>query len=238
MEHEPDHSAADPDDIRIAATVVLLRDGTDGLEVLLLERPTGRGSFAGAWVFPGGSVDPEDWPATHPDAEPDEEAAARNAAVREVREETGLDVPSDSLIASARWIPPATVPRKFRTWFYLAPAPMGEIVLAPEECVDQAWLRPEAALERHAAGGLLLVPPTWVTLHDLVGIETAAEALDTVRRAAREDFASRVIPSERGPVILWDGDVAYADDALLEQDGARHRLDARTLPWVYTRSPR
>jgi hypothetical protein len=43
-----------------AATVVLLRDAPDGLQVLLLERPGHRGAFAGAWVFPGGVVDPQD----------------------------------------------------------------------------------------------------------------------------------------------------------------------------------
>ncbi|HEX5858760.1 MAG TPA: NUDIX domain-containing protein, partial [Microbacterium sp.] len=45
--------------IPVAATVILARDGADGLEVLLIERPD-RGSFAGAWVFPGGKLDPGD----------------------------------------------------------------------------------------------------------------------------------------------------------------------------------
>jgi 8-oxo-dGTP pyrophosphatase MutT (NUDIX family) len=228
--------APEPDGTRVAATVVLLRDGTNGLEVLLVERPSSRGSFAGAWVFPGGSVDPEDWPAQHPEAEPDEEAAARNAAVREVREETGLEVARDDLVVASRWIPPTSAPRKFRTWFYLAPAPAGEIVLSPDECVDHVWLTPDAALQRHAAGALQLVPPTWVTLHGLAGIHTAAEALDPVRHAARQDFATHVVRLDDGAVMLWDGDVAYEDDELFEEDGARHRLDARTLPWVYTRS--
>ena len=31
--------ASDPDGTRVAATVVLLRDGDNGLEVLLVERP-------------------------------------------------------------------------------------------------------------------------------------------------------------------------------------------------------
>jgi 8-oxo-dGTP pyrophosphatase MutT (NUDIX family) len=228
--------APEPDGTRVAATVVLLRDGTNGLEVLLVERPSSRGSFAGAWVFPGGSVDPEDWPAQHPEAEPDEEAAARNAAVREVREETGLEVARDDLVVASRWIPPTNAPRKFRTWFYLAPAPAGEIVLSPDECVDHVWLTPDAALQRHAAGALQLVPPTWVTLHGLAGIHTAAEALDPVRHAALQDFATHVVRLDDGAVMLWDGDVAYEDDELFEEDGARHRLDARTLPWVYTKS--
>jgi 8-oxo-dGTP pyrophosphatase MutT (NUDIX family) len=228
--------APEPDGTRVAATVVLLRDGGAGLEVLLVERPSSRGSFAGAWVFPGGSVDPEDWPAQHPEAEPDEEAAARNAAVREVREETGLNVPPDHLVVASKWTPPAAAPRKFRTWFYLAPAPAGQIVLSADECVDHAWLSPDAALQRHAQGTLHLVPPTWITLHGLVGIDSAAAALDPVRHAVRQDFATHLLRLDDGAVMLWHGDVAYEDDTRFEEDGGRHRLDARTLPWVYTRS--
>jgi 8-oxo-dGTP pyrophosphatase MutT (NUDIX family) len=44
---------------RPAATVVLLRDGTDGLEVYLQRRHT-RMAFGGAWVFPGGRIDAAD----------------------------------------------------------------------------------------------------------------------------------------------------------------------------------
>src|SRR5919112_1536595 len=42
---------------RPAATVLLLRGGAETLEVLLVKRNPERGFMAGAWVFPGGSVD-------------------------------------------------------------------------------------------------------------------------------------------------------------------------------------
>ncbi|HEX8690955.1 MAG TPA: NUDIX domain-containing protein [Longimicrobium sp.] len=45
---------------RPAATVVLLREGGGGLEALLLRRHKRSGFAAGAWVFPGGVVDPRD----------------------------------------------------------------------------------------------------------------------------------------------------------------------------------
>ena len=45
---------------RPAATVVLLRDGRDGLEAYLQRRPTGMGFAGGLWVFPGGRVDEAD----------------------------------------------------------------------------------------------------------------------------------------------------------------------------------
>lgn len=43
-----------------AATVVLLRDGSHGLEVLMAKRSTSTSFSAGAFVFPGGAVDPQD----------------------------------------------------------------------------------------------------------------------------------------------------------------------------------
>jgi 8-oxo-dGTP pyrophosphatase MutT (NUDIX family) len=46
--------------IRPAATVLLLRDGTQGLEVLLLRRTTDAVFSPGAHVFPGGAVDDAD----------------------------------------------------------------------------------------------------------------------------------------------------------------------------------
>ena len=45
---------------RDAATVMLLRPGDDGLEVYMLRRKSSMAFAPGAFVFPGGSVDPRD----------------------------------------------------------------------------------------------------------------------------------------------------------------------------------
>lgn len=231
----------------VAATVVLLRDGERGPEVLLLERPSDRGSFAGAWVFPGGRVDAEDWPAPEPRATsapsdrartpggPEEESAARRAAVREVREETSLEVPASSLVTTARWTPPENAPVRFRTWFFTARAPEGRVVLTAEESVDHAWMTPAAALDSHASGALSLVPPTWVTLHGLRAARTVDEVLRGAAANGRLDYATRLGTVATGPALFWEGDVAYTDDALAGADGGRHRLEIGALPWVYSR---
>ena len=66
-----------------AASVILLRDGAQGLEVLMLRR-TSKASFGpGAWVFPGGRIDPGDG------ADPTSMEAARQGAARETMEEAG-----------------------------------------------------------------------------------------------------------------------------------------------------
>ncbi|MCU1357044.1 MAG: hypothetical protein JWM89_2462 [Acidimicrobiales bacterium] len=46
--------------LRDAATVLILRDGTDGLEVFMLRRNLKSDFVGGAYVFPGGAVDPVD----------------------------------------------------------------------------------------------------------------------------------------------------------------------------------
>ncbi|MGH8859964.1 MAG: NUDIX hydrolase [Jatrophihabitantaceae bacterium] len=99
--------------VRDASTVVLLRDGTAGLEVWLMTRVTGMVFAGGMAVFPGGRVDDADAGlpfasgSEHPAAgrlgcEPEQARALVGAAVREVFEETGvlLCVPSAALAGS------------------------------------------------------------------------------------------------------------------------------------------
>jgi len=85
---------------RPAATVVLLRPGRGGLEVLLTQRPATMAFAADVHVFPGGAVDSGDGDprvaARSRPASDSEEAAARAAAVRELFEEAGV------LLANAR----------------------------------------------------------------------------------------------------------------------------------------
>src|SRR5918999_2131783 len=45
---------------RPAASAILLRDGDDGLEVLLVQRNPEQKFMGGAWVFPGGAVHSDD----------------------------------------------------------------------------------------------------------------------------------------------------------------------------------
>jgi 8-oxo-dGTP pyrophosphatase MutT (NUDIX family) len=90
---------------RAAATVVLLRDGRDGLEAYLQRRPPGMGFAGGVWVFPGGRVDAADrdpaveagWAGPSPAAWAqrlglgvDEARGHLVAACRETLEEAGL----------------------------------------------------------------------------------------------------------------------------------------------------
>ena len=117
-----------------AATVVLVRDGDTGLEVLMLHRVS-KVAFGGMWVFPGGRVDDDD---RRPGD--DDQASARRAAAREALEECGLAVDPDDLVPFSHWVPPAISPRRFATWFFVARASAGEVVVDGGEIHEHAWL--------------------------------------------------------------------------------------------------
>ncbi len=92
---------------RDSASIVLLQDAPTGMQVLLLRRNAKATNMAGAYVFPGGKLDPEDhWddsapaldqPRTaltdalgEPGSPPERAAALYVAALREALEECGL----------------------------------------------------------------------------------------------------------------------------------------------------
>ncbi|MDQ0895121.1 NUDIX hydrolase [Agromyces ramosus] len=196
-------SLTDPKATGSAATVVLLRDGERGLEVLLAERPHDRGSFAGAWVFPGGAVDPADAAGGAFDSED----AALRAAVRETREEIGLELDRRELVPFSRWTPPKNSPKQLTTTFFAVRVPEGEIRPAPDEVAAVEWVRPVDALERHAAGSMTLWPPTWVTLHGLVHAASVDEALAELRSGEVRPYIAK--RSDDGRTILWQDDDEY-----------------------------
>ncbi|MEJ2886478.1 NUDIX hydrolase [Actinomycetospora aeridis] len=49
-----------PGDLRVATSVILVRDGAEGIEVFLLQRAAGMAFAAGMSVFPGGGLDDAD----------------------------------------------------------------------------------------------------------------------------------------------------------------------------------
>ncbi len=105
VEHARDFAAGrrTPAEPRDAATVVLMRPGTDGPELYLLRRQTSMAFAGGMCVFPGGGVDPRDfdtdvgWSGPDPSVWAEQlltsEEMARAlvcAAVRETFEESGV----------------------------------------------------------------------------------------------------------------------------------------------------
>jgi 8-oxo-dGTP pyrophosphatase MutT (NUDIX family) len=146
---------------RHAASLILLRQGPNGPEVLMGRRPR-KSSFApDVFVFPGGALDKADFDA-RPTAPLAPECMARTgasprlatalamAALRETHEETGLLIAPDlsKLRLAGRAITPTMSPIRFHARFFVADAALavGDHAETPE-LSDLSYRTVEEALK-------------------------------------------------------------------------------------------
>ncbi|MEO8469865.1 MAG: NUDIX domain-containing protein [Chloroflexota bacterium] len=169
-----------------AATVVLVRPGPDGPEILLTRRPSTMAFAANVHVFPGGRVDPSDADPANalarglsPDAaatrlagtlEPAAAIAHHVAAVRETLEETGIRIDIGDLVPMTRWVTPESMPRRFDVRFFAAIVPAGTDIVTPSpEVAASRWITADQALREAAAGTLAMLLPTIASFEQLRG---------------------------------------------------------------------
>ncbi len=221
-------SATESREPRPAGTVVVVRDGREGLELLLLQRK-GKEHI---WVFPGGRVDAAD---VRDPGDPPETSACR-AAVREANEEAGLALAADELVMISRWITPEVSPRRFDTWFFLSQVGAdADVRVDGSEMASHRWLGPEEALAEHHRKTWSLAPPTYVTVSWLAEYRTAGDAPAGLARGPILTIRPNIRPTGEGACILYPGDAGY-ESGDIEARGPRHRLWARRGDeWRYER---
>jgi 8-oxo-dGTP pyrophosphatase MutT (NUDIX family) len=176
-------------------------------QLLLMRRPGGADFAPGAYVFPGGTVHPED-------VQSGDEIAM--AAVRELFEEVGillarshgrlareadsqrvraelaggrtfshalracrLEPTFDRLVFLARWVTPALLRRRYDTRFFLTRLPAGQVVRPQEgEVADWLWISPQKAL---IDPKVTLVYATRTVLESVATNEDATSLMTRVR---------------------------------------------------------
>jgi 8-oxo-dGTP pyrophosphatase MutT (NUDIX family) len=213
---------------RPAATVMLLRPGDRGPEVLMVTRQA-RGFFGGLIVFPGGAVDPTDQGdlAARAVAGSSPEMTFRVAALRELAEETGIalttegprpapagrgpdlleeigrmgsKLDADALELVSRWVTPEYAPKRFDTRFFLADGTGSPAVrLDRDELVTDEWLIPSDALARHEDGELKMFTPTLAHLRWLADRSSIEQAMSMAAGASGRSLLA--------PHLMEDGSI-------------------------------
>jgi 8-oxo-dGTP pyrophosphatase MutT (NUDIX family) len=187
---------------RPAASIVLLRRGGEhsqrALEVLLLRRTPTATFFPGAWVFPGGAVEPEDGAGID---------GYRACAVRELQEEAGIGLPTDEeLIPFCRWTTPEGIRRRYDAWFFLALAPAHTPPhVDGGEIVEARWCEPVAAIGGADDCEISLAFPTRVQLGWLAEHPTAVDAMAAYRGRSIEPLQPEVIGEGKDMRIILPG---------------------------------
>ena len=223
---------------RDAATVLMLREGRDGMEVLMLKRHTDSKDLGGAFVFPGGKRDEADGSAEalanlqhdvsqlhaqlgEPELDPLHAASLFVAALREAREECGLQLQASDLQAWTRWITPrmpSLMSKRFDTRFFLARAPHAQTAVQDNhETTEILWATPRNALIQYWHGEIVLAPPQIMSLSNLCMFNSVEHAMAEAAKRTPPTIMPEPFDQDGMRVICYPGD-------------PRHPVPQRAIP--------
>lgn len=106
----------------------------------------------------------EDWEADRVALE------AHELSLTDFLDRRGLVLRSDLLGAWSAWLTPDFEPKRFRTWFFVAALPEGQVTRdVSTESASVMWVPVEEATDRADAGEVFMMPPTYLTCLDVAG---------------------------------------------------------------------
>jgi 8-oxo-dGTP pyrophosphatase MutT (NUDIX family) len=107
----------------------------------------------------------------------------------------GLVLRTDLLGVWSGWCTPAFEPRRYRTWFFVATLPSGQLTRdVSTESSSVTWLSARAACDAVDAGDLGMLPPTYFTCLEIAAFATP----DDVLAAAPERVVEMFTPELEG----------------------------------------
>jgi len=212
-----------------AASVIVVRQRGEGIEIFMVRRHRASAFMSNALVFPGGKVEP---------GETAEEAALRelfeeagvllvsephDAAKREearrrllageatfavLMADLGLSPDLDALHAWSRWVTPSAEPKRFDASFFVAVLPPGQTPsFDRKETVEEMWLLPSEALALHDRGDARVPPPQLRTFWELQAYRDLPSLLTAARARTVQPILPRFGNTDDGSVALflpWD----------------------------------
>jgi 8-oxo-dGTP pyrophosphatase MutT (NUDIX family) len=111
----------------------------------------------------------------------------------------GLVLRTDLLGVWDAWLTPVFEPKRYRTWFFVALLPEGQVTRdVSTESSSVAWIPARAAAEQADAGELALMPPTYLTSLEVGEHASPEEVLAVAASRSVEMFCPSVEPLDEG----------------------------------------
>ncbi len=108
--------------------------------------------------------------------------AGESGVLEEMCARENLRLATDQLAYVSHWITPVGQSKRYDTRFFVARAPAEQEALHDgHETVESAWIRPETALSRFAAGKLNMISPTLKNLESIAGYSSTEELIEAKR---------------------------------------------------------
>lgn len=142
---------------------------------------------------------------------------SRELSMTDFLNRRGLVLRTDLLGVWDAWLTPIFEPKRYRTWFFVAVLPDGQVTRdVSTESSSVSWIPARVAVDQADAGDLALMPPTYLTSLEVGGHGSPAEVLDVAAARSVEMFCPSVEP-------LGDGWTLSMPDRLRPLVAARHR---------------
>jgi len=156
------------------------RMGCSAAEATELVCAAVRETFEESGVLLAGTADAVVADTTGDDWEADRVALeTRELSLTELLQRRDLVLRTDLLTVLGGWLTPVFEPKRFRTWFFVATLPSGQVTRDVSTESDKvAWLPVRGAIRAVDAGEMFMLPPTYATLCELYDALTPAAALE------------------------------------------------------------
>jgi 8-oxo-dGTP pyrophosphatase MutT (NUDIX family) len=144
----------------------------------------------------------------------------RRLALSELLKRRNLAVQTSLLRPWAHWITPRFEPRRYDTWFFLAPVPAGQRARDVSGEADRAfWMHPAEAVAATVAGAVAMLPPTWAVLEELANYDAVADALAAAEGRAVETVLPGWIEVDGEIRVVLPDDAEFPGDDPGDQVG-------------------
>jgi len=118
----------------------------------------------------------------------------RDVSLTDFLDRRGLVLRTDLLGAWAGWLTPVFEPKRYRTWFFAASLPVGQVTRdVSSESSSVSWLPALTAVEQAEAGDIFMLPPTYLTCLDIGQHAGPDEVLTEAAGRSVEIFTPAVV---------------------------------------------
>ncbi|MEN8708321.1 MAG: NUDIX hydrolase [Nocardioides marinisabuli] len=120
---------------------------------------------------------------------------SRELAMTDFLNRRGLVLRTDLLGVWDAWLTPVFEPKRYRTWFFVAELPAGQVTRdVSTESSSVHWLPAREAADQADAGELAMMPPTYLTSMEVGTYPDTGAVLATARERSVQMFTPTVEP--------------------------------------------
>jgi 8-oxo-dGTP pyrophosphatase MutT (NUDIX family) len=124
---------------------------------------------------------------------------SRDVAMTEFLNRRGLVLRTDLLGTWDGWLTPAFEPKRYRTWFFVALLPEGQLTRdVSTESSSVHWVPARVAADQADRGELAMLPPTYLTCLEIGELDSPAAVLAAAQGRSVKMFTPTVEPLGEG----------------------------------------